>query len=409
MQHSQPRPIDVAAVVAAFARARAGGDQAWLASSLSSSSLSSWGPLDRALRRVVVDADELRFSRPSFATLVLSSMTRSGFTRLAAVNAIDGHDRLAMAALLWRTDDVVWAVRDAAEWRLLSAVDAAAVGELVAVMPVVDVVAGRERGAGSVGVAAARDKVRRLGITASPDHPQEVQRSLRRLWAGGSDDAERLIELAKVAISDGDVDLAMGIARRATVAMRGPLARLFASHPVGALRRLAASLGKGETELLLSLSVDRRPEVRAAARDSLHGMIDLQREYARDVVDDADVDVGPAARLIGALGGLGELGRAEDFGRISRFLHDARSRVQAEAVRAGVGSHASGGLDNYTDLPLDKARSPSWRVGVEAARGLTWLPAVSRPQAAIAALEGEVHPAVFRVIAPHIKPGRWSC
>ena len=138
-------------------------------------------------------------------------------------------------------------------------------------------------------------------------------------------------------------------------------------------------------------------------------MIDVQREYARDVVDAEASDVGAAARLIGALGGLGELGRSEDFARISRFLHDARARVQAEAVRAVVGSHASGGLVDYVDVLLDKARSPSWRVGVEAVRGLAWLPAEARPQPAILALEEGLHPAVARALAPLVRPGRWSC
>ena len=84
---AQSLPLDVAETMALFARARAGGDHAPLSQALATSTLSSWGPLDRALRAVTVGVDELRFSRPSFASLALSSMTRSG------VYALGRHQR----------------------------------------------------------------------------------------------------------------------------------------------------------------------------------------------------------------------------------------------------------------------------------------------------------------------------
>jgi hypothetical protein len=410
--------LDVAATLRAFAAVRAGGSGDELARLLSTSTLSSWAPLDRAARAITVAVDELRFQPWSFEALVLASMTRSGFTRLHVVGALRGHDHLAIAALLWRLDDVVWAVRSAAEAQLMRAMDLASPTTLAEVMPVVDAISVRERAHASAACRHIVERVRAAGVTANTRQSQEVQRSLRRLWATDErTDAEGRVAMARQALADGDVAFALSIAKRATVVMRPALSEAFAVHPVGAVRMRAAELGRGNSELLLGLSVDRRPEVRAAARVALSGMVDVQRDYARDVVDaaarpggaPAAVEGVSTARLIGALGALAELGRPEDFGRISHFLHDERRRVQAEAVRAVVGSHASGGLVDYIDLLLDKVMSPSWRVGVEAARGLTWLPAERRPVAEIARADEQAHPAVRRVLAQLTKPGRWSC
>ena len=373
----------------------------------------AWLALDRGLRALNFNV-ELAYLGAGHLGHIALSMTRSGYTRLDAVNALrGGRDAWTLAALLLRLDDAVIAVRNAAATHVAAVVDVVPAATLAAVLPLVDVLRHRERS----GRSPLLDRIRRLIIASDvvddDTQPLDVQRALVRLH-GLSDaiDAERRVAIGLQALRDNDVDLALAIAHGKNAVVRAGLADALAQHASGRARVRGAQLVSDPT-LLFHLSVDVRAEVRGAARKTIGHRFgstaaDEQRDFARAVVDEAAVD-GAGRAVIGGLASLAEIGRAEDAGRISRFLHDERTRVQAEAVRALVGSNVAGDLVVYVDVLIDKLRSPKWRVAVEAARGLAWMPATQLPVEAIRDVEPTARPQVKKLLAPLIGPGKWSC
>lgn len=388
---------------------------------LSTSALASWAALDRAARRIDVDIDQLRFG-PQLGHLagLIATMTRSGYARLHLVERLAGHDALTLAALLWRLDDVVFAVRTTARARVEFAVAHAPVDVLARVLPVVQALRARDRARGEEVLTQVEQRLIDAGVVARGDQPQDVQRALLRLWGLSAHiDNARRAAIALDALRDGDVELALDLTRRISArsadiaddAGLDGVVDAFAAHSAARVRQQAVRLARHRPSVLLALSVDVRAEVRADARRALGGIdtdCEQQRDAARCCVDEAD-DVGASRVVIGALASLAEVGRPDDFARISRFLHDERARVQAEAVRALVGSHASGGLDAFVDVLLDKLLAPSWRVGVEAARAFSWFPAEKMPIDSLRRAEEQAHPAVRKLLAHVVGPGHWSC
>jgi hypothetical protein len=417
--------IDAAHVIDLLHRSLEPGDRRGAAGELSAlleaAPVSSLPALDRSVRADLSTTRDLAGVRAGHGAIVVLSMVRSGYRRAEALRllepAVIAGDRLSLAAAVLRLTDSQWNVREHAQTLLQRAFVDVDVHVLAAVFPVIEAIVNRvewtrpvlPHEVSHVGlVKVARDRLRREGVRSEPTQPRDVQRALRRLHglADGELGEDRL-QTGLAALRDGDVELALAISRVDDVAVREGLGLAFALQHAGHLRLRSCELLKQDAGALFRLSVDVRADVRGAARLFLGETTDEQREYARAAVDDAPL-TGSGRGLLGALASLGEIGRPEDFPRIARFLHDERTRVQAEAVRALIGSHASEGLVDYVDVLVDKLVSPSWRVAVEAARGLAWVPALRLPINEIRDLEPRVHPSVRRVLAPLIEPGNWS-
>ncbi|MDP2345832.1 MAG: hypothetical protein Q8O67_33135 [Deltaproteobacteria bacterium] len=379
---------------------------------LEAAAVSSLPALDRLARRDLTTSGDVGDVRPSHAALVVLSMVRSGWERAASLRLLEPAarvgDRLSLAAVVLRLDDPQWMVRDHAQRMLARIFVDVDVHALAAVLPVIDALADRQRTDARRVLRLARDRLRAANVRAAATQPPDVQRALRRLHGLADDElGDERLQTALAALRDRDLDLAVAISRVDDDIVRRGLGEAFAAQPAGHLRLRAADLLRDQPAALLKLSVDVRSDVRSRARFLLGETTDEQREYARAAVDDAATE-GSGRALLGALASLGEIGRPADFPRIARFLHDERTRVQAEAVRALIGSHASEGVVDYVDVLVDKLTSSSWRVAVEAARGLAWVPAMRLPLGEIREVEPRVHPTVRRLLAPFIEPGNWS-
>ncbi len=398
---------------------------------LATASTSTWIGVDRALRDRPVRPTSAQRLRLSSSMWALLSMTRDGRVRGDAIAFLQAAgDRVALTALLLRSDDVVFTVRSAADLAVTALLPRQSPATLVALLPLVDALRQRVRARFMPALKAWRarcaDVVDFAAAVDAADHHEErdVHCALLRLWAEGAD-----VDVANVvarAVDAGLVDVVLGLVRSGGAAAHAAAPHLATSTSTRLRVRAAQLLRAHLQELaptgptratwhsaqvtLMALAIDPRSDVRGAARLALGpDSFDEQRAWARDVVDAAAVDVGAGRALVGALGALAEIGRVDDLMRIARFLHDARVRVAAEAVRAVVGTHAGGDLVAVVDVLLDHLRAPSWRVAVEAARGFLTYPAEHLPKDALLAASEGAHPAVARVLRPLVSPGGWSC
>ncbi|MEV7228839.1 hypothetical protein AB0M79_17710 [Polymorphospora sp. NPDC051019] len=137
-------------------------------------------------------------------------------------------------------------------------------------------------------------------------------------------------QLVTAAVRDGDPPIRAMCARAAVVgagpeALRELLASRTALVRAEALRALtmAGDQAAAETALL-----DRHPVVRATAQAMLH------RAGADPVAGYRDLVGGHEPPAPAAIAGLGETGRAEDAGLLTRWLAHPRPRGRAETVRA---------------------------------------------------------------------------
>jgi hypothetical protein len=378
------------AVLAAFVGSGCGADLALLDRiARTASVLASLGLANAPFH---VDHVAIAAADAHSALLAVLSMARDGRVREAAVNALGTcRDWIATAALLIRCDDVVEPIT----WRAFHLLEPRLVpehaAELVRCAPILEqheagarrTPRGERARAEARGLLLRDDDVTRAALRAGlADEHAAVRDACRRLVVTGSDESEAVLDALNAALDDGTMASRRFVARRvgSQAVPPGVLAALLprlARDAVPLVRRVAVVVAKriGRGDVLEDLTLDGEMSIRTSARTALgQAGGDEQRERARAALKRAD-------GVRAALAALAEIGRPDDFPWVAPFLHDESTRVAAEAMRALVGIHASGGLENFVDVLHDAVARGSGRVALEAARGLALLPRelVDRP------------------------------
>ncbi len=375
------------------------------------------------------DGDDAAGDAPDTGTALLCvlSTVRDGRVREAATAALASRRAWpATAALFVRTDDVVPAVAACAVQALERRLGPALLDDLVVCAPLVETrdAAVRTTPEGTRLRAEARAllladhpaSVAALRAGIAHAHPA-VRAACGRLVLVEGSAEESVLTALLTALDDGTPGRRRFVAARvsrgtlAPSVLRALLPRLVAD-PLPALRRAAASAARhlGRSDVLEALTVDASADVRVRARAWLgRAGGEEQRERACAVLaraaSSSSSSSSSSSPVRGALGALAEIGRPADFPFVAAFLHDPRTRVVAEAVRALAGIHASGGLEAFADVLNDKLNSGSAAVALEAARGLALLPAHLRDAGAIAARRRALPGRRLRVLLDRLEDG----
>jgi hypothetical protein len=349
--------------------------------------------LDRAARtssvlakqavRIPTSAD---VARAQTGALVVISMTRDGRVREAAtVRLALDKSALATRALFVRVDDTVPPVRERAADGVLRRVMPERARDFSVMLDLLD--SGRTSRATDDG-ARVRGAVRdlllsddiacRAAIDEALRSPHNAIRAAAARFAIGTDE-QRTLDVLTRSLDDASPHARVWAARRVLLAetplsVARKIAPKLSADRLPTVRAIAvaAAARVGATLVLEQLARDGNGGVRALARAKLgRAGGEVEREHVREELGAPGVT---SLRAIACLAALSEIGRPEDFGWVAPFLHDARPRVQAEALRALIGVHASGGLEDFVDVLHDKLAHASGRVAFEAARGLALLP-----------------------------------
>jgi hypothetical protein len=340
---------------------------------------------------ILVDDARSHLADVSAGPLAVLSMVRNGRTREAAARALASMAApLATLALIVRCDDTVPAIASLAADEIERRTTPERALDFIAALDLVESstssTSARRAGAR---VTSAGDRARRAiralfllddercraALSSGVRAPRPSIRSAcaRFLVDASSSDAARfaLTTALDDEILARRVWAANEIVRTTTspAVVRELIPRLIHDRAPGVRVRAAMAAGRiGDFDSLELLALDASAAVRVVAR-RISGRAggDGERERAKSILRDS---TSSTASILGALGALAEIGRADDFGSIAPFLHDDRRRVETEAVRALVGSHASAGLDAFVDVLHDKLTSSSTATALEAARGL---------------------------------------
>lgn len=279
----------------------------------------------------------------------LLSMHRNGYVRAAAVaELLRRRDPFALRFLVMRLDDIVETTREQARAGIWDRLSREYVDELVALLPVLDAIARRSRATSSEILRDARKFLGIHGIAALRRAADAPDRDVRR--AAIALLIERVDAAFLVAhLDDPDPRIRRMIAVAGTV--RGPrdelLPHLAASRDPE-LRRWAVKMWGRESQLepIYRMLTDERARVREAARKKLEGR---QRRACLDALAEG-------TRIVGALGGLAEVGVRDDAARVIEHTLSTDARVRAEAYRT------LRALDPEAPQLAEAATDPSARV-----------------------------------------------
>ncbi|MGW3091157.1 HEAT repeat domain-containing protein [Streptomyces sp. NPDC001108] len=276
----------------------------------------------------------------ALAVAALMSFDRSGYLREAGVARLaqaPEEDSFPVPFLLLRLNDPVGHVRDLARDAVTARLGAGHVGLLVELLPFLDKLRGRHR-AGRL-LTVVEDLLLRSGTQAmwegvrSGDAPLRAS-CLRRLARTDP------VPAVTAAFATRDPALWQWAARTATSKRLAPADQdavlpclEHSSSPRIRLRGLRARARRADGEPHLRRAMlDKDARVRYHSRAALYalGHTDLAPQVYRDALKAASP---PDAVLIGALGGLSDLGTADDVPRVVDLLAHPRVLVRAEAWR----------------------------------------------------------------------------
>ncbi len=292
-------------------------------------SLSSFGP--SALSDAVPD-------RYSTAAAALMSFDRSGYIREEGVAKLaDAPDSFPVPFLLLRLNDPVGEVRGLAQEALAARLTPEHVDLLVQALPLLDGLSRRRRA--SPLLVMVEDLLYRGGVEALWQGARSTDPPMRACclrWLARIDP----VAAVETAFATRDPSLWRWAARVATSSRLTPTEQKAllpclenSSSPRVRLRALRARARQqhGETELR-SAMLDRDARVRYHARATLYarGYTDLAPKVYRDALMSGDPS---DAVIIGALGGLADLGGACDVPRVLEFITHRKARIRAEAWR----------------------------------------------------------------------------
>jgi HEAT repeat protein len=277
----------------------------------------------------------------SAPTLGVASLHASGWVREAAAERLSAClDELAVPFLLLRCNDWVAEVRAAARAGVEAHLARAGAGPFVPWLPLVDRLGHGRRNDLSTLVAAI------TGVLTGPAGSAALQagcrhasRAVRRCCIALALEARvlDLVPIVRRGLADRDTLIKAMVAGRAAAvlpweALEPMLPGMLrgGTPPVraAAIDALGSRQGAATRAMLEPLLLDRHRHVRAAARRHLQGIpgLDLRALY-RDALAGAS---GPM--LLGALGGLAEVGAPGDAALAVPFLGHQRASVRAAAV-----------------------------------------------------------------------------
>lgn len=282
-----------------------------------------------------------------YATAVacLLSMDRSGYLREAAVRLlagelVDSGDGTALAFLLMRLNDVVEPVQAVATRAVAERMDARSAAVLAPLLPLVEAAGARRR---SGGVAAT---LRTALLRGGAEAREALWASARSPDAALRDAALRLLAEAepvpavRAAFATGSPPLrhwaaSLATASRVSASDWAVLLPLLENDPSPHIRLRGVRARAHQPEPVTHLRAamfDRDARVRYLARvrwRAATGQAPTGGLY-REALDSRPERAGD---LIGALGGLADMGSAVDTPRVVDYLRHPNGRVRAEAWR----------------------------------------------------------------------------
>ena len=266
---------------------------------------------------------------PNLELGALLSMHRNGYLRATGLAALlQTGDPFALRFLVLRLDDIVEATRERAREALWDRLDRNAVDELIQLLPLLRATASRQRGGASGILRDAQRYLSRNAFGRVAEAALVGARPVRReavalLFA----DPVRALPILQEALGDRDPAVARQVAIFATIApapVRDVLLPLLEVSRDPAIRRRAVLTRAHERHPYVERALtDPRASVRFTARAKLPG-----RARAACLAALAD-----PARLVGALGGLAELGDRADAAHALPFATHPDARIRAEAIR----------------------------------------------------------------------------
>ncbi|MFF5718207.1 hypothetical protein [Streptomyces buecherae] len=274
----------------------------------------------------------------ALAVAALMSFDRSGYLREAGVARLaDAPESFPIPFLLPRLNDPVEEVRSVAQRAVATRVGSEHVELLVRLLPLLDGL--RERRRARHLLSVVEDLLQHAGVEAmwrGARPGDAVLRACCLRWLARADP----VAAVTAAFATRDPALWQWAARTATSArmtpaeLDVPLPHLErGSSPHIRLRALRARVRQphGEAHLRRAM-LDRDARVRYHARAALYarGHTDLAPQVYRDALRAPTASDG---LVIGALGGLADLGSARDVPRVLDFVTHSTARVRAEAWR----------------------------------------------------------------------------
>lgn len=304
------------------------------------------GALAQGLVLVHQPVDEQLFAQlvrehPVAVCCVLSTH-RSGYVREPALRYLtQARQPRVVPFLLLRTDDIVLALRELATDAVEARFQAPFAPAFVRSLRIVEVLRGRSR-SGAQLVRRVEEFLVRPECDAALTQPDDdpVVRKAAFTLRLRTRPAEVVLAAA---LADPDLRVRTWAARTAASRLTTPAAKQILLPQLDASRsaqvrrlglRMHRELGSSDAPFEAALfdpqaivRLDARAELRSRHPERPFGLV---RARALELLDDAQTE---AARLIGALGVLSDLGHAEDRPVVTRFLGDRRARVRAEAAR----------------------------------------------------------------------------
>ena len=282
------------------------------------------------------------------AVAALLTLHRSGFMRELGLRELSTtHDPLAVPFLLLRADDIVDGLRELAVTEILARLTPSFDAAFARCLGILELLRGRTRGAGGPLVKA---------VHAFLAHP--VHREALAAACFGDDPGVRRAAFTLRLRNEPVVGVLEGALSDRDTAIRGWAARLSVSRALtdddkrallplldassSAFKRMLAlrahqQLGDPDATLDAAL-LDPHTSVRHDARrllkarhpDRAYG--EARKEALAVLTNTAEANPS-AARLVGALGALADVGLQVDHDVVRPFTSDARPRVRAEAKR----------------------------------------------------------------------------
>jgi len=327
-----------------------------------------WGMLDRATAGRRLDR------APRLGPAALLTVHRNGFVRQAGLDALSREtDEAALAFFVLRLDDIVPQLRELARAAIEERLRPPAAEAWAKLLPLVGRLARRSRAGASATLRAIEafllsPAARPALSAASGSADVAVRRAATVLLVRCGELGEGALAVLEAALRDPDATLVRWAAvevtsTRAADAIRRALVPALVRNRDPAVRRRAVlSLARdGAMEELERALFDPRAAIRLLVREKLRG----PGSHALYVA--ALSRPAPSRReLLGALGGLAEVGTPADAALAAPHLASPDSRVRAEAVRC-VGALDPG---RYRGDLEEAAASPLRRVRLEAVRAL---------------------------------------
>ncbi|NEB03247.1 hypothetical protein [Streptomyces sp. SID13726] len=276
--------------------------------------------------------------RYAVALAALMSFDRSGYVREEGVAKLaDAPESFPVPFLLLRLNDPVAEVRNLAQSALATRLAPEHVAFLVQALPLLDSLTRRRRA--SPLLTVVEDLLHRGGTEALWQGARSADPLMRACclrWLARIEP----VAAVETAFASRDPSLWRWATRVATSSRLTPAERNAllpclenSSSPRIRLRALHARARQqhGETELRRAM-LDRDARVRYYARATLYarGYTNLAPQVYRDALASPDA---PDSIVIGALGGLSDLGGACDVPRVLDFVTHRKARIRAEAWR----------------------------------------------------------------------------